>query len=328
MIVISCAVKESEEEGNKSMKNDARDAAIESISLTKQYRGGILALNSVTFKVPRGRIVSLLGRNGAGKTTFVRIACTQLLPTSGTVKIFDSDVIEEAGKVRKKIACIPQESQPIGFLTPFEQIYAYLLMRGTGFSEARARTEEVLKTLELKEHRNTLTLKLSGGLRKRVLLGMALATDAEVLFLDEPTTGLDPVGRRYVWSIMAEAKKEGKTILITTQDMDEAEQISDEVIIMEKGTVVASGSVGKLISQLEAEVCVEVSGGINKAELRAYGKVFNGFNSLLLYTQRKNAEEVVKLALRRGTNVNVRAVSLEDVFLSLTGGLDELAKAN
>lgn len=297
--------------------------AIESVELTKRYRGGILALNRVSFRVERGTITSLLGRNGAGKTTFVRIASTQLTPTSGTVKILGYDVLNEVDKVREVIACLPQGSEPISFLTPRELIYGCLLMRGFSFKEAKVRTLEVLKVLRLKEFSEVITSRLSGGFKKRVLLGVVIATDAQVMFLDEPTAGLDPLGKRHVWSILRKLRQEGRTIFITTQDMDEAELVSDEVAIIDRGHMLIKAPVSQIVSKVDGEVAVEVGGGFTKVELEAYGAPYETSGSFILYMNRDSAQELVKKALERKVKVSVRSISLEDAFLSLTGGLIE-----
>ncbi len=299
--------------------------AVESQNLSKRYKSGVLALQDITLRVKKGRIVSLLGKNGAGKTTLIRILATQLMPTSGKAKVLGYDVVKEPDKIRKKIACIPQEAEPIGFLTVWEHLYGYLLMRGMGSSEARMKTEEVLKVIGLEGKRKALASELSGGMQRKLLLGMALATNAEVLFLDEPTAGLDLQSRGEVWRLLRELREEGRTIFLTTQNMEEAEVLSDEVFLIERGRILAGGKAEDLVRRIGWEVRVEVEGGWKREELERYGKCFPHAGSLLLYTSKEGAKRIVKQATRRGIRTRSRPVNLEDFFL-LVGGENEPAQ--
>ncbi len=200
--------------------------AIEAKQVSKIYKGTIYAaLSTVSLNVEPGQIFTLLGRNGAGKTTFVRICATQLMPTAGSISVLGYDVVKEPGKVRNIISIVPQEGRPLRALTPWDHVYNWLQIRGENKNKSKEETEKILRKLELYEARNRPAMNLSGGMKQKVLVAMAMATNAELLFLDEPTIGLDPLSRRQVWSAIKDWKKEGKSILLTTHYMDEAEML-------------------------------------------------------------------------------------------------------
>src|SRR3990170_1882908 len=181
------------------MPEDALRAA--EVRKTYRTRGGppIEALRGVSLSIRRGERIALLGRNGAGKTTFLRIASTLLVPTSGTVEVFGHDAIARPEDVRPLIAVVPQEGKPFFHLTPREQVYAYLRARGIPREAAKARTEAALAQMEIEDVADRLSITLSGGQKQRVMVATVIATEAPLLFLDEPTIGLDPFARRKVW---------------------------------------------------------------------------------------------------------------------------------
>ena len=190
--------------------------AVVTRDLVKIYKGGVKALDGVSISVGEGEIACLLGPNGAGKTTLVRIIATQLLPTSGEAYVFGYNVIDESNKVRELISVSPQEGRVYLTTTPWDEVYFAARIRGFNRGEARRRTEEVLKRLDLWEYRNKKNLELSGGMRQKVYIGRVLVSDARLLILDEPTIGLDPIARRNLWRYIRELKNEGRTILLTT----------------------------------------------------------------------------------------------------------------
>ena len=220
---------------------------IEAYNLSKIYKGtSIPALDNVSLKIDQGQIFTLLGRNGAGKTTFVRICATPLLPTSGTLKVFGYDVISQAENIRKFISIVPQEGRPLRALTPWDHVYNWLKIRGENKAIAKVKTEKILRRFELYKVKDKPAMNLSGGMKQKVLVAMATAVNADLLFLDEPTIGLDPVSRRQVWTLIQDLKKEGKTILLTTHYMDEAETLSDKIVIIDNGKIVKEGNINEL----------------------------------------------------------------------------------
>lgn len=280
------------------------------------------ALSEVNLTIPESKIFTLLGRNGAGKTTFLRISATQLLPTTGKVKVLGFDVVSQARQIREKIAVVPQEMRPFQSLTPFDHVMLSLTSRGWSWTDARSKTKETLGKLGLSEFANISTDDLSGGLRQRTLVAMALATEAELLFLDEPTIGLDPVARREVWSLIVEQKHLGKTILLTTHYLDEAETISDAIAIISRGKLVKVGTASELKSSLLETTRVDVATGFSEGELCAYGKVTRIGDSYRVLTDENKGAKIAAAAIERKVKANVSPISLDDVFIDLVGSED------
>ncbi len=288
--------------------------------LGRVYRGGRQpALADVDLKIPPGMVYGLIGRNGAGKTTFVRIAATQLAPTSGRMSVLGHDVAGDPGPIREHIACIPQESRPLYFLTVDELVFLYLRMRGLERADARDRTREVLDELDLTAVKDRLVSRLSGGQRRRAMVAMVLASDAELLFLDEPTTGLDPLARREVWQALRRVQREKRTVLLTTHYLDEAEALSQRLALLEGGRVVVEGSPEDLRARVKRPFRVRIEGGIARADLESYGEVAGVDGGFLVFGGERSTRELAQMALARGLKVSMGPVSLEDVFLQLVG---------
>ncbi len=299
--------------------------AIIAEGLSKIYPSGALALSEVDLKVRGGEITTLLGRNGAGKTTFVKIAATLLRPTGGRMEVLSCDALKDPYCVRKKIALMPQEGYPLTFPKPGELIEAYLMMRGWGIVDAKMRTRRIMDETGIWEHRKKLVSQLSGGLKRKVLLAMILASGAELLFLDEPTLGLDPHSRRGVWRILEDARRAGQTILLTTHHMEEAEALSDKIVLLERGRVVIEGDVNSIISTIGATHRVEVDAtSVDPSELAGYGRLYRHGSKFVLYADRESAVEAAERLMRIDVRVRVREVGLEDAFLMLAGGMKAL----
>ena len=294
--------------------------AIEAVGLSKTYKKSQKnALTEVTLAVSRSQIFTLLGKNGAGKTTFLRIAATQLKPTSGKIDVLGFDAISEEKKIRERISVVPQEMRPFQVLTPFDHVMMSLTSRGWSWQDARPKARNTLEELGLGEYEKTPTDDLSGGLRQRTLVAMALATDAELLFLDEPTIGLDPIARREVWKFMVELKRKGKTILLTTHYLDEAEAISDNLAIISGGKLLKVGSVPDLKSSIGQNVRVDIASGFEEGELASYGKVSRIGDTLRVLTDERRANELLSLSIHRHARANLSPISLDDVFVDLVG---------
>ena len=282
-------------------------------------RNGVTALTDVDLVIPEGQVYGLIGRNGAGKTTFVRIAATQLAPTSGSMRVLGYDVRREENPIRERIACIPQESRPLYYLTIDELVFLYLMMRGLDRVESRRRTNAVLDELDLADVRHRLVSRLSGGQRRRAMVAMVLASDAELLFLDEPTTGLDPIARREVWGALHRAQREKRTVVLTTHYLDEAEALSRRLALLEGGRVVVEGSPADLRARVRRPFRVRIEGGMTRAELEPYGEVAPVDGGFLVFGGERSSRELAQTALARGLRVSMGPVSLEDVFLQLVG---------
>ncbi|HEV2316290.1 MAG TPA: ABC transporter ATP-binding protein [Thermoplasmata archaeon] len=296
--------------------------AVRTERLSKTFRSerrSTIALDGVSLSIPAGIVYGLIGRNGAGKTTFIRITSTQLMPTSGSVTVLGYDAVADPRPVRARIAVIPQESRPLYFLNVFELVYLYLKLRGMDAVESRRRTNAVLDELDLKSRSNTLVSRLSGGMRRRAMVAMVLASDAEVLYLDEPTTGLDPLARREVWSAIQRASREKRTVLLTTHYLDEAEALSARLALVESGHVVLEGTPGEIRSRIPRPYRVTVSGAVGRSELEPYGDVSEITGGHLVFAREREARELTMFALQKGIPVSMAPASLEDVFLQVVG---------
>ena len=225
--------------------------------------------------------------------------------------------------VRERIAVVPQEMRPFQMLTPYDHVMLALTSRGWPLSEARRQARKTLEELGLSSYADTSTDDLSGGFRQRTLVAMALAADSELVFLDEPTIGLDPVARREVWRFIVKLKQQGKTILLTTHYLDEAEAISDQIAIISKGTLLKVGTVSELKGFLQETVRVDIASGFAEEELLAYGKVTRVGGVLRVLTNDEKASRLASVAISRKVGASVSPISLDDVFINLVGMDDD-----
>ncbi len=303
--------------------------ALRSVDLRKTYnsRGAppVEALTGVSMEVRRGERVALLGRNGAGKTTFLKIASTLLRPTSGSVEVFGFDITRSPEKARPYIAVVPQEGKPFFHLTPREQIYTYLRARGFGRETAKSRTEGALDRMGLTDFADRLSVTLSGGQRQRTMVATVIATEAPLLFLDEPTIGMDPFARREVWDSLRTLTQKGSTILLTTHYLDEAEVLSNRLYIIERGAVLLQGTSDELKRSVGGTLKVLIPGGASQAELfRSFGTCVTDGPSLTVIVSPSTLGEVMELVERSEMTATVGPVTLEEAFLSAVGrSIDE-----
>ena len=296
--------------------------AIEAIRVSKAYKGSTYAaLNNVSLNVETKQIFTLLGRNGVGKTTFIRICATQLMPSAGTVHVLGYDILKEPSKIRNIVSIVPQEGRPLRALTPWDHVYNWLQIRGEDKKVAREKTEKILRKLELYEAKDRPAMNLSGGMKQKVLLAMAMATNAQLLFLDEPTIGLDPVSRRQVWSAIKDWKKEGGSILLTTHYMDEAEMLSDNIVIIDNGHIMAQGTMRDLRRFIPQNIRVDIAkDGIDTDILKSYGSIVDtGTDTIRLLTFESTIKELSEFAIKRSLTFTISPITLDDVFVSLVG---------
>lgn len=289
---------------------------------TYRSRGApeVNALSGVSLRVGAGERICLLGRNGAGKTTFLRIASTLLVPTSGQLSVFGVDVVASPERVRPNIAVVPQEGKPFFHLTPREQVYTYLRARGFARETAKARTEEALGLMDLSEVANRLNVTLSGGQRQRTMVATVIATQAPLLFLDEPTIGMDPFARRGVWESLRLLTRRGSTILLTTHYLDEAEVLSDRVYIIERGLVLAQGTAESLKRESGGTIRVSLPGGLPwKESFSSFGPLLTEGETLHVVTDPARIPEIMAVALRLQLSATVGPVTLEEAFLRTVG---------
>jgi ABC-2 type transport system ATP-binding protein len=304
--------------------------AIESFNVNKIYKNSNKkALDDVSLQIEEGKISTMLGRNGAGKTTFIRICSTQMLPTSGRLIIFGEDVLKYPEKIRQNISIVPQEGRPLRALTPWDHIYNWLKIRGERKDVAANKTTEMLNRLDLYSAKDIPALNLSGGMKQKILVGMAMATESPLLFLDEPTIGLDPVSRRQVWSIIKDWKNRGITIVLTTHYMDEAEILSDSIFIIDQGKVISKGNMNDLRGTLNYQIRIDIhiSKTLNIFDLKSlvgsFGKVITmSSDSIRLFTFERNLREISEIMVRSNLSFSVAPITLDDIFVNLVGDQD------
>jgi ABC-2 type transport system ATP-binding protein len=307
------------------------DTIVEAQQLTKRYNLEVLAVDGLDLAIEAGSIYALLGPNGAGKTTTVSMLITLLQPTSGTAKVAGYDVATQPGEVRRRIGVTFQEVVLDQDLTGREVLdyhgQLYRLSRG----ERHERIERLLKLVELDEAAGRLVKHYSGGMKRRLELARGLMTDPDVLFLDEPTQGLDPQNRTRVWEYLRDLRKtHGLTILLTTHYMEEAEALADRVGIIDHGKLMVEGAPADLVDQMGADV-VRVSGHGNEDAfidtIKGFDfvqKVHRGDGQIQIGVDHGNRRlaEVVTAASKRQfevEDISVSKPSLGDVFLKYTG---------
>jgi ABC-2 type transport system ATP-binding protein len=291
----------------------------------------VTAVDRVSFSVARGELFGLLGPNGAGKTTTINVLSTLLRPTSGRAEVAGFDVARDRDRVRRSIGVVFQEPALDGQLTGRENLEFHAMMYGMGREERRRKLEEVLTLVELSEKAGVRVQNYSGGMKRRLEIARGLIHEPRVLFLDEPTLGLDAQTRRHIWDYIRKLNRErGVTIILTTHYMEEADYLCGRVAIMDHGTFAAIDAPDRLKDLLGGDVVsLEVEGepGPLETELRAVDwirkiKFHEGVFSLTMEKGERRIPELVGMAQKAGVAVscvNLRKPSLEDVFLYFTG---------
>lgn len=231
-----------------------REVAIEVRDLRKTFKD-MVAVDGVSFTVPQGRILALLGPNGAGKTTTVNMLCTLLKPDGGTASIAGCDVVKDASGVRKSIMLTGQFAALDEGLTGRENLVMFGRLLGLKKKAAKARAQELLTTFGLDSAAGRKVRQYSGGMRRRIDIACGLVTEPKVVFLDEPTTGLDPRSRQDVWALVETLREQGVTILLTTQYLEEADSLADRIVVIDKGRVIAEGTSDELKAATGAAYC-------------------------------------------------------------------------
>ena len=295
---------------------------IEVEKLTKRY-GDLLAVNDISFAVRKGEVFALLGPNGAGKTTTVEIIDTIRTPTSGKVRLLGMDVTKKKHDIVPRIGVLPQGFSSFDKITVRETLQFYSRL----FRRRNTDVDALIELVNLKEKTKEHYKNLSGGLRQRLGIAIALVNDPEVVFLDEPTTGLDPRARREVWDVLLGLKKKGTTVFLTTHYMEEAELLADTVAIISKGKIIAMGSPGELIESNANYLVLTLQFADEKAfeivRKMGFEPVQDYRNNIKLRVE--HADDVRKMlnAVKdAGTSLHsldVRKPNLEEVFLKLTG---------
>jgi ABC-2 type transport system ATP-binding protein len=299
--------------------------------LTKTYSGGSMpAVDGVSLIVEPGQVFGLLGPNGAGKSTIVGACTTRVVPTSGSVRIDEIDVASDPIAAKRRLGVVAQHNTLDRSVSVWENLYLHCRYFGMTAGAARARSDELLETFGLSDRRGSLVPTLSGGQARRLQLARGLAHRPSVIFLDEPTVGLDPQSRQLLWTLVRELRDQHVAILLTTHDMDEADRLCDRLAVIDHGRVIAEGSPADLKAGLGAETTITVTVAANPAELQSelsdlpdVSSVSAGTNGELRVLANggdQTTARVVQSAVRYGLlGLSVEPVSLETVFITLTG---------
>ena len=295
-------------------------------NLTKTYKSGFQALKSVNLEIEQGEILALLGPNGAGKTTLISTICGIVQPSSGTVTVGGNDVIRDFRAARNLIGLVPQEIT----LEPFEKVFNTVSFSRGLFGKPRnpAHIEKVLRQLSLWDKKDSKVMALSGGMKRRVLIAKALSHEPRVLFLDEPTAGVDVELRKDMWAVVAELRAEGVTIILTTHYIEEAEAIADRVGIINKGEILLVQNKAELMAQMgQKQLVVELAAPLVSipVSLAKYGLELGPDRQSLIYTYDTKGERTgittmltdLRDAGLHMTDMATRQSSLEDIFVGL-----------
>jgi lipooligosaccharide transport system ATP-binding protein len=294
-------------------------------NLVKKY-GDFVAVDGISFEVQRGESFGLLGPNGAGKSTTMKMIAAVSTRTSGSLEVLGMDPNTDGPAIRSQLGVVPQEDNLDQELRVRENLITYGRFFGMSHAAVAKRADELLEFAQLTDRAKSKVEPLSGGMKRRLTIARSLMNDPQMLLLDEPTTGLDPQARHILWDRLFRLKEQGTTLVLTTHYMDEAEQLSDRIIVVDKGAIMAEGSPAQLIRQYSSKEVLEVRYGSDKNQSVAKSIADIGERQeilpdrILIYSD--NGERDLAVITKRGhhpTTSLVRRSSLEDVFLRLTG---------
>ena len=302
-----------------------REIVISAKNLTKTYKD-FVAVDGIDFEVRRGEAFGLLGPNGAGKSTTMKMISSVSQRSSGDLSILGKEPNAKGPEIRAHLGVVPQKDLLDRELKVWENLYVYGRYFGLSRKFLKSKVEELLDFAQLKEKRNNKAEELSGGMQRRLAIARGLVNEPEILMLDEPTTGLDPQARHILWDRLFRLKEQGVTLVITTHYMDEAEQLCDRLVVMDKGKIMAEGSPAELIKTYSSKEVLELRFGTDKNEQAAKDLEGRGDrlevlpDRILIYTSHGEQllTEIIDSGMHPITSL-VRRSSLEDVFLRLTG---------
>lgn len=316
--------------------NPISNTCIETINLTKQF-GKVSAVDKINLKISKGKIFGFLGPNGAGKSTTIRMLSTILPPTEGTATICGFDLHKNRNKIRELIGVCPQDLIMYELLTARENIHLIAKMHKIPPKVYKKRTDELLTKMNLLDRADEKVKGYSGGMKRRVNILMAVIHDPEIIFFDEPSAGLDPQSRRVVWDFIKDFEKEDKTVILTTHNMEEADDLSDELVIIDHGKIIAQGSPQELKGKVGEGDVIEfrlmgeelhkreqIVDYLNKKESVLWAKElgkerisFSALDGLRKISEfYEQIDQSFNVQLR---DLVIRQNTLEDVFLDLTG---------
>ncbi len=304
-------------------KKEMVEKVIEVENLRKYY-GNIKAVDGISFHVRKGQVFTLLGPNGAGKTTSVEILEGLKEPDGGQLTILGQPCKKVGPEHKDRIGVVLQDTRFIDRIKTREMLEIF-----ASFFSKSSNPDDILKRISLEDKAGAMVEDLSGGQRQRLAIGLALINDPDIIFMDEPTTGLDPQARRNIWDLIIQLKKEEKTIFLTTHYMEEAEKLSDYVYIMDHGKIIASGTVPELINSIHRENIIEFDrADLDGNKVGSLKEAFPGLNevdsTLSMFTENvsQSLASLMQWANENSIgfeNLSIRRPNLEDVFLSLTG---------
>jgi ABC-2 type transport system ATP-binding protein len=304
---------------------------IETHALRKVYPKGVVALEALDLSVGDGELFGLLGPNGAGKTTTIGVLTTRVVPTGGRATINGFDVATQPSQVRASIGVVPQRPNPDRSLRALENLVFHASYFGVPRATARKRAHELMERLGIADKRDAKVDALSGGQQQRLMIARALIHEPRVLFLDEPTVGLDPQARLALWEILREVHAQGRTIVMTTHYMEEASRLCDRIAIVDQGKLLAIDTPSRLEAQAPGETIVEVTFDADTTPLLDAARAVDGVsnaeargNVLRVFSSR--AGEVIPPLIAAGDahrrvvrDIHLERPSLETLFISLTG---------
>ncbi|MFX0036217.1 MAG: ABC transporter ATP-binding protein [Candidatus Hermodarchaeota archaeon] len=306
------------------------ELAIETHNL-KKYFGTIHAVDGIDIQIQKGSLYGVLGPNGAGKTTTIRMLSTILHPTDGNATVLGFDIKNDAREIKRRIGVCPQELVLYPRLTARENIHLIAQMHGMAKKDYKERTDELLGKMNLLDRANSLVKNFSGGMKRRINVLMAVVHEPELLFFDEPTAGLDPQSRRVVWDFIRDFQQKECTIILTTHSMEEADDLSDELVIIDYGKIITKGTPDELKGTLgegdilefkvkEIEQRDEIIERAKSLDFVKWGKpvgkhriVLNALDGL------RRVSEIMDVVKVKMEDISVRKNTLEDVFIDITG---------
>jgi len=301
------------------------DFAVQTLNLSRKF-GDLTAVDGIDLNINKGELFALLGPNGAGKTTTINMLCCLLKPTGGTARIMGHDILTQPYRVKDIIGVSPQETVLSERLNSRENLELIGRTHGVEAAELKSRSQELLATMGLEARAKDQVRKFSGGMKRRLNIIMALVHNPQVVFLDEPTLGLDPQARRAIWEYVVKLKKE-KTVLLTTHYMDEADSLADRIGIIDEGKIVALGTTHELKnSLLDKQTMVIQATGITPQAIEKLRSKYAGVeatgDTLVVSHKQLGFQEIVGLLHDAGVAVHsayMKEPTLDDVFLNITG---------
>ncbi len=284
-----------------------REIAVQVSNLVKVYRNGTEANRGISLEVRRGEVVAIVGPNGAGKTTFLRQLTTELRPTAGSVRVFGVDAVAEPERAKRAMGITPQEAGLFDRLTVREHFELFARLKHLSALAAREAAQAVIAQLGLIAETNKSIGALSGGQRRRILIGLALLGSPPLLVLDEPTTGLDPSSRRAVWGVIRGAVADGTTVILSTHYMEEAEHLSDRIGVIASGRLIAFGTLDELLAR------------VDRSYRLSYRDPIDPLSDLRIRYCASFAEAQQHIKRELLSEYSIARASLEDVYFRLTG---------